>query len=87
VILVPDWSIGAALIIVAASLAKAVPRLMSTVAERIAAREGAAKGAMPGNESLEDVQRRLSEVEERLDFAERLLAQQRESERMAPPKS
>ncbi|HEX4599841.1 MAG TPA: hypothetical protein VH116_00500 [Gemmatimonadales bacterium] len=35
---------------------------------------------------LEDVQRRLAEVEERLDFAERLLAQQREAERIAPPK-
>ena len=33
-------------------------------------------------EQLEDVQRRLSEVEERLDFAERLLAKQRDVERL-----
>ncbi len=35
----------------------------------------------------EDVQARLSEVEERLDFTERLLAKQREAERIVPPKS
>jgi ubiquinone biosynthesis protein UbiJ len=34
-----------------------------------------------------DVQTRLGELEERVDFAERLLAQQREAERLAPPKS
>jgi len=36
---------------------------------------------------LEDVQRRLADVEERLDFAERMLAKQRDAERIAPPKS
>ena len=36
---------------------------------------------------LEDVQRRLGELEERVDFAERLLAKQRDGERLAPPKS
>jgi len=36
---------------------------------------------------LEDVQRRLGELEERVDFAERLLAKQRDAERLAPPKS
>ena len=34
---------------------------------------------------LEDVEKRLAEVEERLDFAERLLARQREPERLPPP--
>ncbi len=36
---------------------------------------------------LEDVQRRLGELEERVDFAERLLAKQRDAERLAPPHS
>jgi hypothetical protein len=36
--------------------------------------------------NLEDLQRRLAEVEDRLDFAERLLAKQRDVERLAPPK-
>jgi len=37
-------------------------------------------------DALEDVQRRLTDVEERLDFAERILAKQRDAERIAPPK-
>jgi hypothetical protein len=37
-------------------------------------------------DALEDVQRRLADVEERLDFAERMLAKQRDAERIAPPK-
>jgi hypothetical protein len=40
-----------------------------------------------GPADLEDVQRRLAEVEERLDFTERLLAKQRDVERVAPPKA
>ncbi|HZI21349.1 MAG TPA: hypothetical protein VFD76_02495 [Gemmatimonadales bacterium] len=35
----------------------------------------------------EELQTRLSEVEERLDFAERLLAKQRDGERAIPPKT
>lgn len=38
-------------------------------------------------EALEDLQRRVAELEERLDFAERLLARQREAERVLPPKA
>ena len=36
-------------------------------------------------DALEEGQRRVAELEERLDFAERLLARQRD-ERLAPPK-
>lgn len=35
---------------------------------------------------LEQSQRRIAELEERVDFAERLLARQNESERLAPPR-
>jgi hypothetical protein len=52
-----------------------------------AAKHGAALGAP---ESLlaevEDLRRRLSEVEERLDFTERLLAKSREGERLPQPR-
>src|SRR2546422_10476 len=34
---------------------------------------------------VDELKRRLSEVEERLGFAERLLAKQREGDRLAPP--
>jgi len=36
---------------------------------------------------LDDLQRRVAELEERVDFAERLLAKQREGERLAKPSS
>ena len=35
---------------------------------------------------LEELKRRLAEVEERLDFAERLLAREREPSRLEPPR-
>ncbi len=35
---------------------------------------------------LGDVRRQLAEVHDRLDFAERLLAKQRDAERLAPPR-
>ncbi|HEX4600515.1 MAG TPA: hypothetical protein VH116_03900 [Gemmatimonadales bacterium] len=37
--------------------------------------------------ALTDLQRRVAELEERVDFAERVLAQQREGQRLGPPRS
>jgi len=37
-------------------------------------------------EELHGVRQELSELAERLDFAERMLAKQREGERLGPPK-
>src|SRR6266480_1510981 len=39
------------------------------------------------DQELEAVRREVAELAERLDFAERLLARQREGERLVPPKS
>lgn len=36
---------------------------------------------------LEDAHRRLAGLEERVDFAERMLAKQREPERLVPPRN
>jgi transcriptional regulator GlxA family with amidase domain len=36
--------------------------------------------------ALEQLRREVAELAERVDFAERLLAQQRESERLSPPR-
>ncbi len=38
-------------------------------------------------DQLDEVQRRLTDLEERMDFAERMLAKQRDADRIAPPKS
>ena len=35
---------------------------------------------------IDELKRRLAEVEERLDFTERLLARERDPERLAPPR-
>ena len=49
-------------------------------------------GVVLGGESerllaeVDELRRRLSEVEERLDFTERLLARERDPERLAPPR-
>ena len=66
-------------------------------AERIRNKGGAADGGELRAElaehkdalaqELEAVRRVVAELAERLDFAERLLAQKRESERLAPPRS
>jgi hypothetical protein len=49
----------------------------------------APKGGTPSPElsaDVEELKRRLSELEERLDFAERMLAKERDRERLAPPR-
>lgn len=66
-------------------------------AERIRTKGGAADGGELRAElaehkdalaqELEAVRREVAELAERLDFAERLLAQKREGERLAPPRS
>jgi hypothetical protein len=84
------WAIGVGIIIIALSLRKAAPALVRAVADRIAGRTPApAAGTIASRapEGLDDLQRRVAELEERVDFAERLLAKQREGERLAKPSS
>jgi len=57
------------------------------LAERIAGRRAGASEADASvalHGELEEVRRRLSEVEERLDFTERLLARHGDAERLPP---
>lgn len=51
---------------------------------RLAELEEAQRHVGSGNPELE---RRMAELEERLDFAERMLAKQREPDRLGPPKA
>ena len=55
-----------------------------------AAKQGIAVGGMAESERLaaevDELRHRLTEVEERLDFAERLLAKERQADRLAPPR-
>ncbi len=100
---IPGWAIGVAVIILAGSVGRTLMRLLVSGEQprgRNASRRDLAQALEEVQRRLseveeaqrrlgagEDVQARLSEVEERLDFTERLLAKQREAERIVPPKS
>ncbi len=99
---IPEWALGVGFIIVAVSIAKALagrigppdrhggPRVsrrdLPRLVEELQKRVGGSEEMQTRLDALEDVQRRLSDVEERLDFAERMLAKQRDVERIVPPK-
>ena len=90
---IPVWAIGVGFIILTVGVAQVLVRRLLP-SDRLP-RWGASRRDLA--EMLEEVQRRLGElddlgkrlgeVEERLDFAERLLTKQREGERLAPPRS
>ena len=60
--------------------------------EQWLAMKAAKHGVVLGGDSeqllteVDELKRRLAEVEERLDFTERLLARERDPERLAPPR-
>lgn len=82
----PEWAIGIVGIV-------AVVAVAQIVVARLAGQRG--RGRFRGRQNadepeashlthaLEDVQRRLAELEERVDFHERLLASQKEKDRLA----
>ncbi len=99
---IPEWALGVGFIIVAVSIAKALggrlgppnplggPRRsrrdLAQAVEDLQKRVGGSDDVQTRLDALEDVQRRLADVEERLDFTERMLAKQRDVERIVPPK-
>jgi len=80
---IPSWAAGVAVIIFAVSLGQALTRLLG--GRRPPSGRGAPPDMTEFRDALAQVQQRLGELEERLDFAERLLAQQRDGERLGPP--
>jgi hypothetical protein len=80
------WGIGVGIIVVAASLGKPLPELMRALAQRVAARNAPDADTAELRQALAAMQTRLGELEERVDFAERLLAKQRASERLPAPR-
>ncbi len=75
--IIPSWAIGVAIIIIAAQISKAIFAKSR-------------RGPPPENDAevselrqnLEAMQTRVTELEERVDFTERLLAKQRDSDRL-----
>jgi predicted nuclease with TOPRIM domain len=97
---IPEWAIGVGFITIALMggiglLYRLIPEEMRAsarkrhVARALEHLEGELGGSGEMRQDLgelADVQRRVAELEERLDFAERLLAKQRDVERAIPPK-
>ena len=79
---IPGWAIGGGVIIFAVALAQIlVVKLRASV--RIPPTSGTEIGEL--RQALDTMQSRVGELEERVDFAERLLAKYREAERLGPP--
>lgn len=95
---IPGWAIGVGLIMLIIGVTQIVGRL---VAPESAHRSGKVrKGrfmdptehqALAEVESrlleLDQLKQRVSELEERLDFTERMLASQRDAQRLGPPRA
>ena len=79
---IPEWAIGVGVIIFSIALAQIV-----VVKLRASNRMPPAPDREIGElrQTLDAVQNRLGEMEERLDFTERLLATHRDADRLEPP--
>lgn len=99
---IPEWAIGVGFILLIVSLGKALTgrtsgglrhlrraslRGLEPDLEEIQRRLGEIEEGQRRLGEGGDLQGRLSEVEERLDFVERMLAKQRDAERVTPPKN
>ncbi len=100
---IPEWAIGVGFIILAVSVGRALSgraALGDSLRGRKTSRHDLAQGledvqrrlgeleeARGKDGNVAELEARLGEVEERLDFAERVLAKQRDADRIAPPKS
>ena len=96
---IPGWAIGVGFIVLCVGVAQVVARRLIPAdqlrhADRLRGRRGSKREVAEALEEVEarlgeldDMRKRLAEVEERLDFAERLLTKQREAERIVPPQN
>lgn len=80
--IIPSWALGAAVILIAIQVGRAI-------SGKYGGRHGRHRGLPASDDeigelrqSFETMQNRVAELEERVDFAERLLAKHRESDRL-----
>jgi hypothetical protein len=79
---IPEWAIGGAVIIFAVALAQIVVVKLRASHRKLPASD---REIDELRQAFDTMQNRLGELEERLDFAERLLAKHRETDRLGPP--
>lgn len=96
---IPSWAIGIALIVFISAIVKGVGRGGDSREKfrkfrgsedherRIADLEDSHRQLAAGSGDTAELERRLAELEERLDFAERMLAKKNDAERLGPPKA
>lgn len=82
--IIPSWAIGFAFLIVVTGAAQVVMYRL-TGRTRFSRGKDVPEELPRVAQQLENVQRRLAELEERLDFTERLLTKERDPARLAPP--
>jgi hypothetical protein len=86
VLIIPSWAIGTAFIVIVVAAAQVVTRrLLGGRPSRGPGQNPTEHDAAALTQALEDLQHRLGELEERMDFAERVLAKERVAERLEPP--
>jgi len=86
---IPEWAIGVGAILMVVSVLKVVTaRLMPPGYRRQRSWRGETlrdtEDVQARLAELDELKQRVGELEERVDFAERLLARQREGERLPP---
>ncbi len=75
--IIPSWAIGTAFVICVVACAQVVVRRLIGSTDKGAGRTLTDPDVARVTQALDDMQRRLGELEERMDFAERLLAKGR----------
>ncbi|HEY3220686.1 MAG TPA: hypothetical protein VGJ80_08140 [Gemmatimonadales bacterium] len=79
---IPSWALGAAVIMIAIQVGRAISWRARHAARGLPTSE---EDVDELRQSLDAMQHRVAELEERVDFAERLLAKQRDSDRLGAP--
>ena len=78
------WGIAVGILIIAGSIGRALAAVLRAYAARIDHGD-TTKGDPRLAETVDALRQRLGELEERVDFTERVLAKQREADKLAPP--
>lgn len=77
--IIPSWAVGAAIILIAIQVGRAISGRTSMRRRGILDSD---VDVVELRHNLEAMQQRVAELEERVDFAERLLAKQRDADRL-----
>ena len=83
--IVPQWAIGVGIAIIALSAFRALSRIVRGSGGGRSRRLVTSDETVELRQTIAAMENRLAEVEERLDFAERMLAKSREAGRLEHP--